>query len=429
MTVVLNKYRISCTTDNIYEFTWAETTPTVCPVNTVHTIDASQTTIVETVTSTDVTLTSPKTADKRPIVLSSSVRGDHHPYYTGASDDIASAQRGTGPQFHIMQQSKGYLKVLGTNANGDVVTLSTADGDTTTRYAQVDPALANQALSVSVVGSDITVNLATDAGAVITSTASDVATAVNADPQTLLTISAQGTGASIVGTQALTNLGKGPDTRTYDYQFIDNLYINSGFLHTYNADMLDWATFELVFPATPFPVVNGTNTGNCTITDDGGKYPAAILIEARAGNGSHDVDITTALNANLAAKAKGEPSLVTAAVPVPAIKPKVDPDNTDEADAPDGFWDLDQKTGIITAKPNRDGFWNLFAVEIVKPRWINRIGIWGPSGILRHFPFRLPIKAKKMLPHWCLRVTVRTNDPAKLAHLDWVIDFGRKWTT
>lgn len=42
------KYRIRCTTDNKFEYVWAEESPTTCPTNTSHTIDTSKTSIVET---------------------------------------------------------------------------------------------------------------------------------------------------------------------------------------------------------------------------------------------------------------------------------------------------------------------------------------------------------------------------------------------
>ena len=41
------KYRIKCTTDDKYEYMWAEDEPTTCPTNTAHTIDTVETTIVE----------------------------------------------------------------------------------------------------------------------------------------------------------------------------------------------------------------------------------------------------------------------------------------------------------------------------------------------------------------------------------------------
>jgi hypothetical protein len=48
---VLNKYRISCTTENIYTYTWNDTQPTVCPNNNSHTIDSTATTIIDSVSS------------------------------------------------------------------------------------------------------------------------------------------------------------------------------------------------------------------------------------------------------------------------------------------------------------------------------------------------------------------------------------------
>jgi len=45
----VNKYRVYCTTDSKYEYTWSETEPTTCPTNTAHSIDASKTTIVDQV--------------------------------------------------------------------------------------------------------------------------------------------------------------------------------------------------------------------------------------------------------------------------------------------------------------------------------------------------------------------------------------------
>jgi hypothetical protein len=56
------KYRIFCTTDNKYEYVWAdENIPTQCPVNSNHSIDPSQTTIVEEISSNDVNIVSDAT--------------------------------------------------------------------------------------------------------------------------------------------------------------------------------------------------------------------------------------------------------------------------------------------------------------------------------------------------------------------------------
>ena len=45
MSVIVNKYRIWCVTENAYVYGWSETEPTTCPNNTSHTIDETKTTI------------------------------------------------------------------------------------------------------------------------------------------------------------------------------------------------------------------------------------------------------------------------------------------------------------------------------------------------------------------------------------------------
>lgn len=43
----LQQYRIWCVTDAQYEYIWSETEPAVCPVNPVHTIDPTKTSVVD----------------------------------------------------------------------------------------------------------------------------------------------------------------------------------------------------------------------------------------------------------------------------------------------------------------------------------------------------------------------------------------------
>jgi hypothetical protein len=53
------KYRLKCTTDNINEY-WIlsenDPVPTTCPTNTAHTIDSTQTTIVDTISDTQISI-------------------------------------------------------------------------------------------------------------------------------------------------------------------------------------------------------------------------------------------------------------------------------------------------------------------------------------------------------------------------------------
>lgn len=75
----------------------------------------------------------------------------------------------------------------------------------------VDPAANDQALSVGVVGSAITVNLATGPAGAITSTAAEIKTAVDAFPAAaaLVNIAVSGVGANVQTAQALTLLESG----------------------------------------------------------------------------------------------------------------------------------------------------------------------------------------------------------------------------
>ncbi len=105
-----------------------------------------------------------------------------------------------------------------TGTNNDLVYTAKSRGvggnSITVQY--VDPAAASAALSVSVTGSAITVNLATDGSSVITSTADDVAAAVAAStPANALVSVADKTGND--GTGVVTALAVTPLTTGTDY--------------------------------------------------------------------------------------------------------------------------------------------------------------------------------------------------------------------
>lgn len=55
-TTVLNKYRVFCTAGDGFQFKWDTEVPTVCPLNSAHSIDTTLTTVVDTVSNKVVTL-------------------------------------------------------------------------------------------------------------------------------------------------------------------------------------------------------------------------------------------------------------------------------------------------------------------------------------------------------------------------------------
>jgi len=111
------------------------------------------------------------------------------------------------------------------NVDGDVTYTAKRFGKmgNSIRVAHIDPGAAGP-LSISVVGNDINITLAHD-GTAVTSTALDVANAVNADAaaSALVTATYEGTGGGIVVVQALTNLSGGYD----DLSDIRNLSIDN----------------------------------------------------------------------------------------------------------------------------------------------------------------------------------------------------------
>ncbi len=87
----------------------------------------------------------------------------------------------------------------------------------TISVSYADPGAASQPLAVSVSGNDITVSLATDGTGAITSTAAQVAAAVNGDPAASALVSAapEGAGTGVVQAAAASTLDGGLDAESY----------------------------------------------------------------------------------------------------------------------------------------------------------------------------------------------------------------------
>jgi hypothetical protein len=104
---------------------------------------------------------------------------------------------------------------FGTNANGavkfDALTPGTIGN--AMKVAFLDPATASQSLLVDVAADTINVYLATNTTAAITSTAAQVATAVNAHliAKSIILATKSGTGATVVAAKAATALAGGTD--------------------------------------------------------------------------------------------------------------------------------------------------------------------------------------------------------------------------
>jgi hypothetical protein len=104
----------------------------------------------------------------------------------------------------------------------------------------------------------------------------------------------------------------GAATQNVAFAFDTPIYIHGGTAHWSGTwdHMLDTLAFSVEFGATPV-TVNGGGTGNCNVVSN-------VMVPA-AGDGGYDVVLANA-------------------VPLPVSDP----------DSPDGYWDVDYRTGDVT---------------------------------------------------------------------------------
>lgn len=129
--------------------------------------------------------------------------------------DVATAQVGA-IQFSFPAGTAAAITSNMTAANADLTYTAKAVGTygNAISVVHVNPGAASQALAVSVVGSAITVSLATGSNSAISSTAAQVAAAVNlhSEATKLVTVTAEGTGAGLTNALAVANLSGGVNT-------------------------------------------------------------------------------------------------------------------------------------------------------------------------------------------------------------------------
>jgi flagellar hook protein FlgE len=165
--------------------------------------------------------------------------------------------------------------------------------DITVEY--LDPGAANQPLSISLTGDAVTVNLATDAGGAITSTAAQIMAALNADVSVsaLMTTSlASATGGGVVPAMAATNLAGVTEGAYWDYYVYISAADAAGGVATLGASgYLSFDTDGQIDEAMSAQVVNsfdfadGATPGqtiDMDYTPDGGITPTTQLYGSSA---------------------------------------------------------------------------------------------------------------------------------------------------
>lgn len=152
-----------------------------------------------------------------------------------------------------------------------------------------------------------------------------------------------------------------------EFQFNDWILLAGGDGYGINGEFGDWITFEALAPASSTSP-NGSNQGNCNLVE---VAPGAHIIVPAANNGTHDVNLTTA-------------------VPVPAGKPG---EKT-------GFWEWDwpdEGKGSITPGVPQQSEFNLYDFPITLARQLPFFQLLGS----RRFELTVPaVNPSAFLPQW-----------------------------
>lgn len=196
--------------------------------------------------------------------------------------------------------SKSSLLISGVDANGDITYTSLFNGDTDPRISHTvgttGPTEKNRKLSLTVSGYDVTVTFGTDGeGYSVIPTASAIAGMINSDKDAslLFTAAAGGSGASGVGSQAMTALAGGSkDTFSYTPPPTTPYLSSEGWSGDGVIDADD-SVYEMV--------ANGTNS--CTlalkkrdksddsaILESGDKFGVCVIGAGNCDNGRFTLD-------------------------------------------------------------------------------------------------------------------------------------------
>jgi len=175
---------------------------------------------------------------------------------------------------------------------------------------------------------------------------------------------------------------------TIEGQFIDHVYILGGFLASVASGIQDWASMEMLAPASVPEDRTTTHDGNANKVSVG---PFSIIVPAPLGDGDWNVDG--------AALTAGELNTDLCPVPNttgtgywnwdPALTPSIFP--VDNPASPDGSYDLYDATLPLGRQANR---YPLIASGNVTPA--------------------ASIKGKKILPHWRWKFTVYRHEAGQV---------------
>jgi len=181
-----------------------------------------------------------------------------------------------------------------------------------------------------------------------------------------------------------------PTTTITTLHIVDLIQLIGGVVRVYNGNTEDFLTVDIYAPATPVTEAPGGNTGNCNLVFIG----AGNMIVPAGGDGTHNCDIESPVNPNLAGL-PGQPIKVTAAVPVPAL---------DSHSKPCGYWNWNRFNGNITPAYDGKGSYYLLDHSTILVKYVNELSVFG--GMDSEFKQKLMVNHRSgaFMPHYKCRI-------------------------
>lgn len=177
-----------------------------------------------------------------------------------------------------------------------------------------------------------------------------------------------------------------------EFVFNDWVYLAGGDGVCQGAEIGDSLTFEVIAPATTV-TPNGGNTGNCNLVPLG---TGMNLIVPAAGNGTHDVDLATA-------------------VPIPAGKPN------EKTGYYEWDWPDEGKGNVTIGEPGHAEF-NLLDFSLTLNRQLPKFQLLGS----RAFELTVPaVNPGAMLPQWKQKITLHNHSGHTGLKVVWTIVCAR----
>ena len=215
------------------------------------------------------------------------------------------------------------------------------------------------------------------------------------------------TNGRMLGDRFVASRADAGDNSAFEFGFNDWVVLAGGILRFKNAGFGDWVRYEITAPASPTPPTSGGafNCKRVEIIPSSGLY---MIVPATAGvDATHYLDLADG----------------TKWVPIPAQKR----DEGTKRRKPDGYWEWsypDTGKGALIAKPNKDGWWNIFEfpVDPVARFVVDMLLLGdGSDSVGRGEALRPQV----ILPHWKHRVVLHNENGGNNFQLVWNLLVGR----